>query len=486
MKTAVIYARYSSDKQREVSIDDQLRVNREFMAREGIGEVRVYADRAKSGRTDRRPAFLEMVANAPESDYVVVYAMDRFSRDRWDAPVYKKALADAGVRVLSATEPNIDDSPEGVLQEKVMEGLAAYYSLNLGRSIKRGMTGNALNCRANGYKVFGYDIDPETRRYVLNEDEAAEVRAMFSSYVGGDTINSIATRLAGKGYRTRNGRPMSGSAVQRMLKNDRYLGIYRWGDVVVPGGMPQIVDKGTFDAAQQAARRRQRKREDAFMFEDFKLTGKLVCGSCNRFMVGTSGHGKNGRKYSYYRCPEDDRKPVRKDVVEGALAEEVLKLMDEPRTARLVAERLVAAYVGSDEAKAALDACEARIRDNESAIHNIEVAIEKGALTDGLLARLDELQREAYRLHAERGRLMTERMELDVDELTEFIQHGFDLKDECLIFDGFINRVYLFDGFMVAVMNYRNEANELEEVKIALQNEKVETEGFDLYSHGGA
>ena len=486
MKTAVIYARYSSGKQREVSIDDQLRVVREFLAREGLVEVRVYADKAKSGRTDRRPSFQEMIANAPESDYVVVYSLDRFSRDRWDAPVYKKLLADAGVRVLSATEQMIDDSPEGVLQEKMMEGLAAYYSLNLARSVRRGMVGNALACKANGYKLFGYDIDPETRRYVVNEAEAEEVRQAFSSYVAGDSINSIAERLARKGYTTRNGKPMSANAVQHMLHNERYLGIYKWGEVTVDGGMPQIITKPVFDAAQDAAHRRTSLRKETNMFEDYRLTGKLFCGLCGKPMVGTSGHGRHGQKYSYYRCVGADRKPVRKELVEDGVAEAVTKLMDEPRTARLVAERIVAAYRGDGKLDAALQACEARIRDNEAAVRNIEKGVEKGILTDGLVDRLKELQVESRRLHSERGRLLTEQMNLDVDELTEFIQHGFDVCDDSLIFDGFVNRVYLFEDYMVATMKYRNELNELDEVIVALEQKQAEPpQGFDQNGYGG-
>lgn len=486
MKTAVIYARYSSGKQREVSIDDQLRIVREYLSRENIREVRAYYDKAKSGRTDRRPSFQEMIANAPESDYVVVYAMDRFSRDRWDAPVYKKLLSDAGVRVLSATEQSIDDSPEGVLQEKLLEGMAAYYSLNLARSVRRGMTGNALACKVNGYKLLGYDIDPETRRYVLNETEADVVRDVFSRYVAGATINSLAEELAAAGYKTRNGTPMSANAVKHMLHNERYLGIYKWGDVVVPGGMPQIVSKAMFDAAQNAAHGRQSLRKELYVFEDFRLTGKLFCGLCGEAMVGTSGHGRHGKKYSYYRCTGKDRKPIRKELVEDALAESVTRLMDEPRTARLVAERIVAAYVGDDKADAALQACEAHIRENETAVHNIEKAVEKGIITDGLKDRLDELQAESRRLHSERGRLLTEQMNLDVDELAEFIQHGFDVCDDDLIFGGFVNRVYLFEDYMVAIMNYRNEMNELDEVIVALEKEKVEPpEGFDQNGYGG-
>ena len=92
-KTAVIYARFSCSKQREASIEDQLRVCREWCAREGYGVVAEYCDHAFSGRSDNRPMFQEMIANAGESDIVLVYMMDRFSRSEYDAPIYKKELA---------------------------------------------------------------------------------------------------------------------------------------------------------------------------------------------------------------------------------------------------------------------------------------------------------------------------------------------------------------------------------------------------------
>ena len=145
MKTAVIYARFSCDKQREASIDDQVRVCREYAERMGYQIVKVYSDYALSGRTDERPQFQLMIAEAGISDFVIVYMMDRFSRDEYDAPIYKKALACKGVKVLSALE-NIPDSPEGVIYEKLLEGMAACESIKNSIRTKNAMTGNALEC----------------------------------------------------------------------------------------------------------------------------------------------------------------------------------------------------------------------------------------------------------------------------------------------------------------------------------------------------
>lgn len=153
-KTAVIYARFSCNKQREASIDDQLRICRQWCQRERYAIVAEYCDYAISGRTDDRPEFQRMVANAGESDIVLVYMMDRFSRGEYDAPIYKRELAQHGVKLVSALE-QIPDSPEGIIYEKLLEGLAACESKKTADPHEARYGGNALKCKTNGVRVFG-------------------------------------------------------------------------------------------------------------------------------------------------------------------------------------------------------------------------------------------------------------------------------------------------------------------------------------------
>ena len=138
--TAVLYCRYSSHNQRDVSIDQQIKACEAYAEREGIFVVRVYADRAMTGTNDRRPQFQRMISEAPALgiQYIIVYSLDRFARDRYDSAVYKRQLKQQGIRVLSATE-NISDDPSGVLLESMLEGLAEYYSVELSRKIRRGL-----------------------------------------------------------------------------------------------------------------------------------------------------------------------------------------------------------------------------------------------------------------------------------------------------------------------------------------------------------
>lgn len=138
--TVVIYARHSSHAQRDVSIEQQVRACKLFAERQSIKILDTYEDRALTGTNDRRPSFQKMIRDAENGNwnYVIVYTLDRFARDRYDSAVYKRQLKNCGVKVLSAME-NISDDPTGILMESLLEGLAEYYSKELSRKIRRGM-----------------------------------------------------------------------------------------------------------------------------------------------------------------------------------------------------------------------------------------------------------------------------------------------------------------------------------------------------------
>ncbi len=131
-KIAVIYARYSSERQNEQSIKGQLRVTNQFAEKEGYNVIDAYIDRAMTGRNDDRASFQKMISDSSNktSQYVLVYKLDRFSRNRYVSAVYKKKLRDNGVKVISATE-NISDSPKGIILESILEGYSEYFSKEL-------------------------------------------------------------------------------------------------------------------------------------------------------------------------------------------------------------------------------------------------------------------------------------------------------------------------------------------------------------------
>ena len=469
MKTAVLYARYSSDKQREASIDDQLRVCREFCEREGLKVLRAYTDYALSGKTDQRPEFRRMIANAPESDFVVVYMFDRFSRDRYDSIVYKKQLADCGVRVVSATEP-VDRTPEGQLQEGMLEVIAAYDVADLARKTRRGMEGNALLAKNNGYKLFGYDTDPDTQRYVVNEAEAEVVREIFARHIAGEGIYGLGRDLAARGYVTTTGSPVDYNWVLRILKRKAYTGLYSWGGIEVKDGMPVIIDPDVFAKAQRVPKRKPREGEE---FALYRLTGKLFCAKCGEPMHGSGGTGKSGKRYYYYMCKEkgDCRRRVRRELVEDSIAEAVLDLTADEERMRVVARRIVEErdkMADVDE----IEVCEARIRALEAEQHNITKAVMKGFVNDELIARNEAIKEELAALHGQRGDLLGQEAGFDEDTIVEFLAHGFDRDDEDFIFGTLVGSAYLYDDCIIAVVNMHAEDGDFIDVRIDLEQWK--------------
>jgi len=157
--TAVLYARFSSDNQREESIDAQLRAMRDYCQRSGVVVTREYCDRARSATTDDRPEFLSMIADSKQRDFdfVVVHKLDRFSRNRYDSAYYKRELKKNGIVLLSVLE-QVDDSPESIILESVLEGMSEYFSKNLAREVMKGMRESAMKCQAvGGRPLYGYN-----------------------------------------------------------------------------------------------------------------------------------------------------------------------------------------------------------------------------------------------------------------------------------------------------------------------------------------
>ena len=157
----VIYARYSSDNQREESIEDQLRECNDFAKRNDITIIDSYIDRAFSATTDKRPEFQKMIKDSAKNmfDVIIVQKLDRFARNRYDSARYKAQLRKNGVKVISANE-NISEGSEGIILESVLEGMAEYYSTDLSEEVIRGLTENAMKCKFNGSPItFGFNFE---------------------------------------------------------------------------------------------------------------------------------------------------------------------------------------------------------------------------------------------------------------------------------------------------------------------------------------
>lgn len=332
---AVIYACYSSDSQREESIEGQLRECTAFAEKNGITVLRHYIDRAFSAKTDNRPEFQNMIKDSGKKlfDMVIVWKLDRFARNRYDSARYKSTLKKNGVKVVSATEI-ISDGAEGIILESVLEGYAEYYSADLSEKVIRGMTDNALKCKYNGGTLpIGYVIDEE-QHFQLDPLTAPFILEVFKRYDEGATMTAIRDWLNEQGMKNTRNQPMTYNSVQHLLNNRRYIGEFRYRDVVVPEGIPAIVPTDLFERVQEKMAKNKKAPARYKAEEDYLLTTKLFCGYCGAYLCGESGTSHTAKVHRYYKCvsvkkkrADCKKKPVKKDWLEDLVVDATMKMV---------------------------------------------------------------------------------------------------------------------------------------------------------------
>ena len=463
-RTAVAYARYSSACQRDVSIEQQLADIRAFAQREGYTIVHEYADHARSGFKDvsARTAFQSMISSAESGgfDTIIAWKVDRFGRNREDSAIYKGKLRRFGVRVLYAMEP-IPEGSAGVLLEGMLEATAEWYSRQLSENVTRGMTDNAYKCLYNGTRILGYTRGSDGR-YAIQPDEAATVRHIFDLYRSGYSAARICRQLNDQGIRTSRGKPFMPESLLRIISNERYTGIYIWGDIRVPDGMPAIIERSVFEEAQRMKGKTARHVEQGAV--DYLLTGKAFCGLCGAAMIGDSGTSKNGTRHYYYTCQAHkarkgcSKKSVSKDYLESAVVDFVLDhvLSDEQieKTADAVMK------VQAEElSHSPLASMEAEWKEILTQIDNINNAIAHGVWNSSTSAHLKELEDQAEDLRVSVETLRYSQAQLLDRDRVLFFLHRFtkgDRNDPLLrrhIIETFVNAVYVFDDHLDLVTN---------------------------------
>ncbi len=412
--SCAIYARFSSDRQRDESIEDQVRVCSDWAVGHGLTVVATYADRAISGTSDDRPEFLRMVADARTGNFgtVLVYKLDRFARDRFDAAVYRKRLAECGVELRSAME-SIPEGPEGVILKAVIDRYNECYSKNLAQNTLRGMMGNARNCLANGVRLYGYRTGADGR-YEVDEDEAPFVRGAFERVAAGEGRRSVVEWLNASGSRNTRGNPWAYGSLRGMLTSEKYRGVYSFNGVREEGGMPRIVSDGLFFSVQAMMDRHPRQNA-------FALIGRLLDAATGTPYRGTSGTGCSGRRYLYYSVPTVDgheRRYPRDEVERAAVAALALAF-----SGRGLSERIARAAVlamESDADSPAVRRATGRLSEISRAERNILRAVEAGVVPPGTDRRLAELadERAALEREVEASRAAVP----TVDEMAEWVR----------------------------------------------------------------
>jgi len=463
-RTAVAYARYSSAGQRDVSIEQQLADIRLFALREGYTIVHEYADHARSGfkNSSARTAFQTMLSAAEKGNFdtVISWKVDRFGRNREESAIYKGKLRKFGVKVLYAMEP-IPEGSAGVLLEGMLEATAEWYSRQLSENVTRGMTDNAHRCLYNGTKILGYFRGADGR-YALQPEEAAVVRNIFDLYISGFSAARIARQLNSQGVKTARGFPFAPEGILRIISNERYTGVYIWGDIRVPDGMPAIIDLKTFEEAQCMKKKTARHVEQGAV--DYLLTGKAFCGHCGAAVIGDSGTSKDGTRHYYYTCQARKarkgcrKKTLTKDYLESRVVDFVLDVVLSDEQIEKTASAILA--LQAEELKSSpLAAMEAEYSETLKKIANINNAIAAGIWNSSTSAMLKTLEDSAEQLRQSVEMLRYSQTQLLDHDRVIFFLHRFtkgDRNDPLLrrhIIDTFINAVYVFDDHLDIVTN---------------------------------
>jgi len=472
MDKAVIYARYSSDSQRDASIDQQVKACQLYAAEKGLTVINIYSDRALTGKTDKRPSFLQMIKDSAKGkfQFVIVYSTDRFSRNKFDSVFHKHTLKENGVRVLSATE-KFNDDPTGQLMESILEGFAQYYSDELSQKINRGLTDNAEKAIINGAVPLGFRRGQDGHAEIV-EEEAEVVREIYRRVAEGEPLIRIVEDLNRRGIRTKKGSEWNKSSFNKLLTNERYIGVYRYKEFVHPDGFPAIIDKELFYAVQKRMGEKPNARGNGMRrkteFGTYLLTGKLICGKCGALMTGISGVGRHGDRCFYYSCVRKrndrtcDKKNIRRDPVELAVTTCLQQMLMDDELLEWMADQAVA-YQNTGRDDDELETVEQKLKEATRKRDNMIEAIADGIRTSSTKEKLQALEDEVEQLTSklviikkDQENIITKDMILSyLEEIREGDVQNKEFQQ--LMIDSFLDKAIVYDDHIKLLFNLTKE-----------------------------
>lgn len=453
MKTGVIYARYSSDKQTEQSIEGQVQVCKQFADENKIKIVNIYADRALTGKSDDRPEFLRMIKDSAKKqfDYVIVYKLDRFARNRYVSAKYNAVLKKNNVKRLSATE-NIADNNAGVFMEGILEAQAEYFSLELSEKVSRGMAITLQKGRdIGGHVPYGYD---RVNGFVIvNPERQKNLNIIFDLYIQHKSASKVRKILKQKAIFNQKGKPFSKSQIYRMVRNEKYIGKFVFQNVEYNNVYPPLIDENKFQKAQSIIDSNYRPRET----KDntiYYLTGKLFYGNDNKMMSGVSGTSKTGTIYRYYQTfikTENSKQRIsfRKDLLEQLIVDIVLEKILTKNEIEPVIDDIVKVY--NEELKD--DSQIRELRRNRTRIKreikNLIDAVKSGIISTTLQIELHELEKQLSVIEQQVSVEETKKPLLSKVAIMfmfkQFKKHSNKESFKEIILDNFVNKVKIIN-----------------------------------------
>lgn len=479
MQNAVMYARYSSDNQREESITAQVRAMTEYATDEKYNVIGIYKDEALTGTADDRDDFIRMIKDSKSGlfDTILVHKLDRFARNRYDSAYYKRQLKLNGVRVVSVLE-RLDDSPESIILESVLEGMAEYYSANLAREVKKGHNENALQAKHNGgIPPLGFDVGPD-RRLVINEFESIAVNIIFTMYAGGHTYQEIIDELNKEKFKTKLRKPFTKTGLHSILGQEKYIGTFIYNRrhrnpdgsynnhkenknaIRIEGGCPQIVDTKLWEKVQNRRKANKHKGGRNSAKTVYLLSGKIFCGECGAVM---QGHGtrdsKTKTKYSYYVCSK--KKRFKTCSLNGVVKEDIENLVLDHLHENVFSDSMIEKtidkiynYVNSknNDTPEMMDTYKKDLLKIEKEIEQTIDLLLSGYRHDSIKNRMDQLEEDKKELEhlIIQKDLEMNRVRYTRREIREFLEsfRGFktmELKQQKKVINIFVHKVIIFE-----------------------------------------
>ena len=485
--TAAIYARYSSTAQNDASIEQQIAECTQYAMANKLAVVATFEDRAISGRSDNRPGFQRMLRAADRHEFqvLIAYKSNRISRNMQSALNYTQRLESAGVRVVYCKE-EFGDNATGRFMLRMMMNMNQFYSENMSEDIKRGMADSAAKGKVVGSVPYGYRKGADGQ-YEIDEPAARIVREIFARYLKDEPLADIRRDFNARGLLTKLRKPWTKNSFHGILSNEKYTGVYIFGDTRQEGAIPAIIGKEVFAMAQRKMGLGKIVRKRRRGNEDYLLTGKLFCGYCYAPMVGMSGRSHVGREHYYYACQTRRTKHachkenVRKDSIEAEVVRAVQTTILNDETVEWIADAILEASK-QFKAQTRLAEYEAALKDVKKQIANLIHAIELGVAGEEVKARMDDLQEEKRKYE---GLIAIEKISIqDYDRTTilgylESIRHGDVANKEFqrVVIRDFVKAVYVYDDHLKLIVDFTGDNHSIT-VPIKESESTTDPEGF--------
>ena len=473
---AVVYARYSSEKQTEQSIEGQLHVCQEYADKNNLNIIDTYIDRAKTGRNDNRQEFQQMMKDSSSGKFnvILVYALDRFSRNRYDSAINKATLRRNNVRLISVTQP-ISDNPEGILLESVLEGMAEYYSVELAQKLARGRRESVEKGNFTGGVVkYGYKI--ENKKYVIEPEEAKTVQQIYKLFIEFRNYRDVLKYLKDNCILNRQRKPFKRHQLRNILSNEIYTGLLVVGEYKCENATPIIIEKTQFDEVQNIMNTNLRSvsKSDA----NFLLTGKLICGECGENINGDSGKSKTGKMHYYYTC--NNKKSNKgctlhsfpKEKLEKQIFDAVKKELLSPTFVGYIVDK-ISDLLHNDDTDDRIKVLSNDLISIDKKMENIVKAIENGIINDKIKQQNDELVNQRELIEQELYSLKNNPLQnLTKEDIEKYIVKKYtkDCKDS--IISDLVYKVYVYEHELVILLNIFDGGDTSKRRKLNISNDR--------------